>query len=82
VRLTVHTDFALRVLIQVGLNDGKLTTINEIAQRFFFETGVSETDVKRTKAPSSVSVQKEKFGVVEHAVVCLNEFALPVVAQA
>jgi Rrf2 family transcriptional regulator, nitric oxide-sensitive transcriptional repressor len=34
VRLTLHTDFALRVLIQVGLNDGKLTTINDIAQSF------------------------------------------------
>jgi len=34
VRLTVHTDFALRVLIHVGLNDGKLTTINAIAQSF------------------------------------------------
>ena len=33
-RLTLHTDFALRVLIQVGLNDGKLTTINGIAQSF------------------------------------------------
>jgi Rrf2 family transcriptional regulator, nitric oxide-sensitive transcriptional repressor len=32
--LTLHTDFALRVLIQVGLNDGKLTTIKEIAQTF------------------------------------------------
>jgi Rrf2 family nitric oxide-sensitive transcriptional repressor len=34
VRLTLHTDFALRVLIQVGLNDGKLTTIKNIAQTF------------------------------------------------
>lgn len=33
-RLTLHTDFALRVLIQVGLNDGKLTTISEIADSF------------------------------------------------
>ena len=33
-RLTIHTDFALRVLIHVGLNDGKLTTINDIAQSF------------------------------------------------
>jgi Rrf2 family nitric oxide-sensitive transcriptional repressor len=33
-RLTLHTDFALRVLIQVGLNNGTLTTINEIAQGF------------------------------------------------
>lgn len=33
-RLTLHTDFALRVLIQVGLNDGKLTTINDIAKSF------------------------------------------------
>ena len=32
--LTLHTDFALRVLIQVGLNAGKLTTIKEIAQTF------------------------------------------------
>jgi Rrf2 family nitric oxide-sensitive transcriptional repressor len=33
-RLTLYTDFALRTLIQVGLNDGKLTTINDIAQSF------------------------------------------------
>jgi Rrf2 family nitric oxide-sensitive transcriptional repressor len=33
-RLTLHTDFALRVLIKVALNDGKLTTIKEIAQTF------------------------------------------------
>jgi Rrf2 family nitric oxide-sensitive transcriptional repressor len=33
-RLTLHTDFALRVLIQVGLNDGKLTMIKDIAQTF------------------------------------------------
>lgn len=33
-RLTLHTDFALRVLIQVGIGGGKLTTINDIAQSF------------------------------------------------
>ena len=33
-RLTLYTDFALRALIQVGLNEGKLTTINDIAQSF------------------------------------------------
>ena len=33
-RLTLHTDFALRVLIQAGLNDGKLTRIKDIAQTF------------------------------------------------
>ena len=33
-RLTLYTDFALRTLIQVGLNDGKLTTIKDIAQSF------------------------------------------------
>jgi len=43
VRLTLHTDFALRVLIQVGLNDGKLTTINEIAQTF----GISKTHLMK-----------------------------------
>ena len=33
-RLTLHTDFSLRVLIHVGLCGGKLTTINDIAQSF------------------------------------------------
>ena len=33
-RLTLHTDFALRVLIHVGVNNDKLTTINEIAKSF------------------------------------------------
>jgi len=33
-RITLHTDFALRVLIYVGVNDGKLATINDIAQSF------------------------------------------------
>jgi Rrf2 family transcriptional regulator, nitric oxide-sensitive transcriptional repressor len=33
-RLTLYTDFALRVLIQVGLNDRKLTTIKDIARSF------------------------------------------------
>ena len=32
--LTLHTDYSLRVLIHVGLNDGKLTTIANIAQSF------------------------------------------------
>ena len=33
-RLTLHTDFALRVLIQVGINEGALTTIDGIAKAF------------------------------------------------
>jgi Rrf2 family nitric oxide-sensitive transcriptional repressor len=33
-RLTLHTDYALRVLIQVAINDGRLTTIAEIAHSF------------------------------------------------
>ena len=32
--LTLHTDFALRVLIHVGLNDGRLTNISDIAKSF------------------------------------------------
>lgn len=31
-RLTLHTDYALRVLVYVGLYDGDLVTINEIAE--------------------------------------------------
>ncbi len=33
-RLTLHTDYALRTLIRVAIADGKLITINEIAQNF------------------------------------------------
>jgi len=33
-RLTLHTDYTLRVLIHVGVADGKLITINEIAETF------------------------------------------------
>lgn len=33
-RLTLHTDYALRVLIQVGLHAGRLTTIDDIATSF------------------------------------------------
>ena len=33
-RLTLHTDYALRVLIHVGTADGKLITINDIAETF------------------------------------------------
>jgi len=33
-RVTLYTDYALRTLIQVGLNDGKLTTIHDIARSF------------------------------------------------
>lgn len=31
-RLTLHTDYALRVLVHVGLRNGDLVTINEIAE--------------------------------------------------
>jgi Rrf2 family nitric oxide-sensitive transcriptional repressor len=33
-RLTLHTDYALRVLIHVAIADGKLITISDIAERF------------------------------------------------
>jgi Rrf2 family nitric oxide-sensitive transcriptional repressor len=41
--LTLHTDYALRVLIYVGLNDGKLTTIKDIAQIF----GISKASLMK-----------------------------------
>ena len=33
-RLTLHTDYALRALIRIAIADGKLMTINDIAQSF------------------------------------------------
>jgi Rrf2 family nitric oxide-sensitive transcriptional repressor len=33
-RLTLHTDYALRVLIHVAIADGKLITISAIAESF------------------------------------------------
>jgi Rrf2 family nitric oxide-sensitive transcriptional repressor len=31
-RLTLHTDYALRVLVHLGLRDGELATISEVAE--------------------------------------------------
>ena len=42
-RFTLYTDFALRTLIQVALNDGKLTTIKDIAQIF----GISKASLMK-----------------------------------
>ncbi|HEY1301192.1 MAG TPA: Rrf2 family transcriptional regulator [Stellaceae bacterium] len=42
-RLTLHTDFALRVLIHVGLGDGRLTTIGEVAVSF----GISKSHLTK-----------------------------------
>jgi len=42
-RLTLYTDFALRVLIQAGLNDGSLTTIKDTARSF----GISKTHLMK-----------------------------------
>ncbi len=33
-RLTLHTDYSLRVLIHAGVADGKLVTINDVAKTF------------------------------------------------
>ena len=33
-RLTLHTDYALRAIIHVAICDGKIITINDIAQSF------------------------------------------------
>ena len=33
-RLTLHTDYSLRVLIHVGVAEGKLVTINDIAKTY------------------------------------------------
>ena len=33
-RLTLHTDYSLRVLIHAGIADGKLVTINDISKTF------------------------------------------------
>jgi Rrf2 family nitric oxide-sensitive transcriptional repressor len=45
-RLTLYSDFALRTLIQVGLSDGKLTTVNDIARSF----GVSKPHLMKVVA--------------------------------
>lgn len=33
-RLTLHTDYAIRVMIEVGVRNGELVTISEIADRY------------------------------------------------
>jgi hypothetical protein len=59
-RLTVRTDFALCVLIQVGLNDGKLTTIKDIAQSF----GISKPHLTKVVNDSVKRVISTQCGAV------------------
>jgi len=35
-RLTLHADYSLRVLMFAGLKDSELSTITEIAERFIY----------------------------------------------
>ena len=42
-RITLFSDFALRTVIQVALNDGKLTTIKDIGRSF----GISESHLMK-----------------------------------
>ena len=54
-RLTLHTDYALRVLVHVGLRNGELVTITEIADRY----GISKNHLTK------VVHQMGKIGYLE-----------------
>ena len=43
VRLTLHTDYALRVLMDLGLREGGLASIREIAEAY----GISENHLTK-----------------------------------
>lgn len=53
-RLTLHTDYALRVLIYLGLREGRLSTIREISEAY---------DISRTHL-MKVALELQKRGYI------------------
>lgn len=54
-RLTLHTDYALRVLIYLGLREGRLSTIREISEAY----GISRTHLMK------VALELQRRGYIE-----------------
>jgi len=61
-RLTLHTDYALRVLVHVGLEEGRLVTISEIAERFAISKNHLTKVVHQLGKAGYLTTVRGKFG--------------------
>ena len=67
-RLTLHTDYALRVLVHVGLAPGRLVTISEIAERFGISKNHLTKVVHELGRAGYLETVRGKFGGVRLSV--------------
>ena len=74
-RLTLHTDYALRVLIHVAVADGKLITISDIAESF----DISKQHLM--KVVSDLSRKGYPCAVAEAACACVARRAISISAK-
>ncbi len=63
-RLTLHTDYALRVLVHVGLAPGRLVTISEIAECFGISKNHLTKVVHQLGRAGYLETVRGKFGGV------------------
>lgn len=77
-RLTLHTDYALRVLVHVGLRGGELVTINEIAESHGISKNHLTKVVHQLGRAGFLETVRGKYGgirlLVEPATLRLGEF--------
>ena len=77
-RLTLHTDYALRVLVHVGLREGELVTINEIAECYGISKNHLTKVVHQLGRSGYLETVRGKYGgvrlLVEPREVRLGEF--------
>jgi len=77
-RLTLHTDYALRVLVHVGLRGGELVTINEIAECYGISKNHLTKVVHQLGRSGYLETVRGKYGgvrlLVEPRDVRLGEF--------
>lgn len=77
-RLTLHTDYALRVLVHVGLRDGELVTISEIADCYGISKNHLTKVVHQLGRSGYLETVRGKYGgvrlLVQPEAVRLGEF--------
>lgn len=77
-RLTLHTDYALRVLVHVGLRGGDLVTINEIAECYDISKNHLTKVVHQLGRSGYLETVRGKYGgvrlMIEPASVRLGDF--------
>ena len=77
-RLTLHTDYALRVLVHVGLRDGELVTINDIADSYQISKNHLTKVVHQLGRAGYLETVRGKYGgvrlMMDPQAICLGDF--------